>query len=579
MSDASRHRLVLALLLLVAAVVFLLGINWGLPSRAVDPFLFGDEPVWPGAKIAQLAGDRSSGDAVGADVDRNPVVRTGSPIVLNQTDQQRAEIIQRYRLYTYQPDEMITMMALARMKPSQRDFDPKLYQYGGLWVYPVGALIKVFAHPEPDRAYYLEHPEQFGRFYVIARLYVVAFGIVGAWAVFWIARRLCGDLLTASFATLCYTFMPVVVNMAHEAKPHLPAAVLMLLATIAATRFVDTGRKRWWTLAAALCGAAAGMVLSAVVAMVVPVVMVMWRRGEKMGQRIVVLLGSLVIAADVYFLTNPYVLVHLLRDRAVLVSNLQNSQAMYRAPASVQGLWNAVTLIGVGTAPMIGIAGSLSIVGFLLSLSRGSTELAEVKRRVGDPIGWIIIAVSALVCMQFAMLATGKPAEYARFALLPDIALAIVGVVGASKICRSIGPRVVLLSMIFLGTAAYGASYVWHFLRDSVERTTRLIDANRLHELNERGATAMMLAAEPAPYSLPPVNLFKWKLALMPDDARGANFGRIALPVNGVWVRAADRIDPDRREQFWTRPRLTPTPMSWAAKPLEVIEVRQDARP
>ena len=30
----------------------------------------------------------------------------------NETDKQRAEIL-RYRLYTYQPDEMVTMMALA----------------------------------------------------------------------------------------------------------------------------------------------------------------------------------------------------------------------------------------------------------------------------------------------------------------------------------------------------------------------------------------------------------------------------------------------------------------------------------
>src|SRR5205807_406094 len=36
-------RLALPMLLLVAAIVFLTGINWGLPSRAADPFLFGDK--------------------------------------------------------------------------------------------------------------------------------------------------------------------------------------------------------------------------------------------------------------------------------------------------------------------------------------------------------------------------------------------------------------------------------------------------------------------------------------------------------------------------------------------------------
>src|SRR5262249_45070848 len=155
-------------------------------------------------------------------------------------------------------DEMITMMALGSMRPSARDFDPRLYQYGGLWIYPVGALIKVFANPKPDSIHYLDHPEEFARFYVIARLYCVAWAIVGAWAVFWIVRRLTNQLWLAACAALCYALMPVVVNMAHEAKPHLPAAVLILLAIIAATKFIETGSKRYWALAGALAGAAAG---------------------------------------------------------------------------------------------------------------------------------------------------------------------------------------------------------------------------------------------------------------------------------------------------------------------------------
>jgi hypothetical protein len=555
MSERVRQRLVLSALLVIAAVTFLIGINWGLPTRAVDPFLFGNQPVWPGAKIAQLAGDRTPSASLGADVDRNPIARTGAPVVLNLTDQQRAEIIRRYRLYTYQPDEMITMMALASMRPSIRDFDPKLYQYGGLWVYPVGALIKAFARPQPDQVYYLDHPDAFARFYVIARLYTVAWAVLGAWAVFCIARRLSnGDLLTASFATLCYTFMPVVVNMAHEAKPHLPAAVLILLAIIAATKFIENGKKRWWILTGVLCGAAAGMVLSAAVALIVPVTMLLLRR-ESWNQRLVILLATLVIAVDVYFLTNPYVLNHLIRDRAVLASNLQNSQAMYRASPSLEGAWNALKLIGVGASSLLAVAGAFSLIGYGLALSR--------KRRRGAPLGWMMFAVSAVVVLQFTLLATDKPAEYARFALLPDIALGTIGVVGAARIARSNGTRITLMVILFTATAFHGVSYVWHFGRDSVTRTTRLIAAERLRTLGAQGATTLALSAEPAPYSLPPVDLFKWKLILLPA-------GQVDSPAADVFVRTVDWTEPKPGAEYWTRPRVAPTPISWAAKPYEV---------
>src|SRR5687768_2769678 len=46
MVEANRQRLALAGCIVVAAGVFLTGINWGLPSRAVDPYLFGARTPW-----------------------------------------------------------------------------------------------------------------------------------------------------------------------------------------------------------------------------------------------------------------------------------------------------------------------------------------------------------------------------------------------------------------------------------------------------------------------------------------------------------------------------------------------------
>src|SRR5687767_191076 len=127
-----------ALGLVAALVWFLVGIDWGLPSRRADAFLFGDRQPWSGKEILALAGGAGVDPNRGADVDVNPITSRDRPVVLNETDAQRAEIVRRYRLYSYQPDEMITFNALRQMNPGARQFDPKLYQYGGLWVYPVG---------------------------------------------------------------------------------------------------------------------------------------------------------------------------------------------------------------------------------------------------------------------------------------------------------------------------------------------------------------------------------------------------------------------------------------------------------
>ncbi len=271
--------------------ISMVGIGWGLPSRSVDPFLFGEDEPWPGEKIYRLSGAGAKfSPERGADVDPDPLQRLSpEPVPLTETDEQLARIYLRYRLYTYQPDEMITMMALAGMNPRRLDLDPRLYQYGGLFIYPVGGLIGLLhllgmIDLRGDVVYYLDNPEEFGKFYVVARGYAAAWGLIGVVVVFGIARRL-GGVRAGLIAALVFTLMPVVICMSHEGKPHLPGAVLMLLAVLFAMRHLAArvtapgepsqdstgtddsssggarGDRNWW-LMCICCGAALGMVLS-----------------------------------------------------------------------------------------------------------------------------------------------------------------------------------------------------------------------------------------------------------------------------------------------------------------------------
>ncbi len=281
----------LAAILLAFVAMSVVGITWGLPSRKIDKYLFGDDPPWPGQKIYRLAGaaEKFSPDR-GADVDVDPLDKsTSEPILLTATEEDIGKIYLRYRLYTYQPDEMITMMALAGMNPRELDLDPRLYQYGGLFIYPVGALIGAcglagLIDVRSDVAYYLDNPDEFGKFYVVARAYSAAWGLVGVVVVFAIARRLAGSRV-GLLAALLFALMPVVVCMAHEGKPHLPGAVLMLAAVLFAMRHLSAtqtltepikrnngehgqtslstppcGGRDFW-LMCICCGAALGMVL------------------------------------------------------------------------------------------------------------------------------------------------------------------------------------------------------------------------------------------------------------------------------------------------------------------------------
>src|SRR5208282_6076866 len=113
-------------LTILAACAFFAGINWGLPSRAGDKYLLGAD--YHGMHLEALTSRTPEVDATGGADVVSPEGKADEIVPLNETDAQ--------------PDEMITFRSLSQMKPGSGDFDPRLYQYGGLWIYGVGALIE-----------------------------------------------------------------------------------------------------------------------------------------------------------------------------------------------------------------------------------------------------------------------------------------------------------------------------------------------------------------------------------------------------------------------------------------------------
>jgi hypothetical protein len=369
--------------------------------------------------------------------------------------------------------------------------------------------------------------------------------------------------------------MPAVLTMAHEAKPHLAGLSLMLLAILAAGKYVETGATRWWTVAGALCGAATGMVISAAIVFVILPVMTVPRPMARI-ERFRVTFYAGILGLLVYAVTNPYVAINAFRNPDVLRSNLGTSTAMYQATGG-SGLTNALRLVSEGASLPILLVGALGLVVLLIprlhrALSGGAIPLTLV---------WLVAAPALVVLAIFVALAKGKPAEYARFALLTDTALCLAAVAFCWLLLRSGAGRGIMLAALLVGVAIPGAIYLGHFIADTKQPTTRIADAKRLTELNAQGLTRLALVAEPAPYVMPPVDLWQWRLELLPrgQDPEQA----VKAAGSQLLLRAADRMPLNAPNGFVrmepaARNRLlsAPAPISWAAKPFELLLVRSE---
>lgn len=582
------HTLLWLFAVLPPLAMFVFYGRWGLPSKANDDLLFGGDPAWSAerlnaGRLEQSRRERSGG----ADTDLDPIADRSRIVDLTETEAQRAAILVRYRLYSHQPDEMITLMALSRMNPRQGDFDPRLYQYGGAWIYLAGAalaLMKPLLGLQFSLAANLDQPEKFGLFYVVLRGVTMLFTI----GLILVCQRIllrAGKRVGALFVAPLLLTTPVVMSCALEAKPHLPSVCMTMAACAAALGFLrrPSAEKAGWlaftggaSLGLVLTGAAAGAVWPALVAV---------DRRTRNKRAIMLLIAAGIGALVIYAATNPYPIYNWLFRPAVLASNVGNSTAMYRVGRFGAGALRVGELLveSCGWATLL-----IGAVGLAFLTWRRPRESA-------------IIGAPALA-MLFLTIAIGadKPAEFARFLLLPACVLTI-GVAYFLARIRWFDSSVVILLLLLSGSQSYWRAF-WNDgngYADSRRATADFINSMNpnLRSMVQRGGLSLSddelailarameqthgsvgVIEEPAPYSVPPIDFTRWRVVLLPSERPPGGVDPATLP--WIVVYTADDARADRDEWWRSHYKLLRTypsdgrvhaRITWANKPMFVL--------
>lgn len=583
-------------------------LTWGLPARDRDDLLFGGEPPWP-AERYRVADDlaRLRERDAGADTDLNPLAARDHLVDLTPNDAARAEILRRYRLFSRQPDEMIIFRALQRMNPRRLDFDPRLYQYGGGYIYLIGAALGVagvtgLVYLSGNAEFYLAHPEAFARFYVVARAVSLTFGVLTLVAVHRLARR-AGGRRAGWLAFLCVAACPVFITAVLEAKPHLPAACLILWATLSALDYHARRRARCALRMGLQAGYAAALVLTGLAVVVLWPALALTRRRSGLlhgrahlggarapgeppggprpgspgargspspdrtlapGDSARVLLTVAAVALVVFVATNPYLFCNALSGRGALHSNLANSLAMYHDQVTRAGAGalrvGELLIEGAGVGvPLVGLIG-------LIVLFRRRPAATLVAGGTG-------VAVF-LLCV---LLAANKPAEFARFLILPVLLLSCAAAWCLAAIGRRqrwLGGLAVVLVLLTMRTPAYLRA----FIRDARGVNESRLQAGRFLHACLGPIDAVGVLQEPAPYAVPPLDFAHRRVILVPS-ARPPSLSEAELPPWLVFTADDDRTHDaawwKTAYRFVARFPAAPSPLApiaWADKPVFIYQ-------
>lgn len=258
-------------------------------------------------------------------------------------------------------DEPNILNAAARLRPTLRGLNPRIYFYGGAYMYALAGWIAVGAALTPARlvpgvSFYMEHPEQMAWLYLLGRTFSGACYLAVAWLLFRTGRRLFGEP-AALAAVALWIAPPGIVILSHAMKPHLMGMFLTLAAYALCVETLRTGETRWGQWA----GAAAGLAMAAVshlgmASMIVALTAVLrvaegrpWREEAGWVLRAAGLFIAAFLAATPYLLLEPKTTATALREVGKLSHPCLENLWVFARSGLLHGLtWPVYLLFAAG---------------------------------------------------------------------------------------------------------------------------------------------------------------------------------------------------------------------------------------
>jgi hypothetical protein len=290
----------------------------------------------------------------------------------------------RYKLYSIEADEIVSIMALARIKPAQAQLDPAFYLYGGAYLYPLGAwyfaLSKVGLVHVGSFEQMLARPQEMDRVWLAGRLFVLGAFVISAFLLF-VAMNAVSPMAVSMAALAIYLFCPASIMFSAVIKPHWYALLWVnaaLLIVVCAVR-----QKRLPLIWEILLGACIGLAVGSVITMsflAVGIWTVMAWLAARRAIKPLVLLRVPLVALFFFVASNPF---YVLNWRAVLAERAA-AAGWFEPSTSVNAL---VTFIYNSLFSGFGIAFTLLAISLALwYLVRGPNMSRFVALLVLTPI-------------------------------------------------------------------------------------------------------------------------------------------------------------------------------------------------
>lgn len=450
----------------------------------------------------------------------------------------------RFKLYTVDADEVYSVMALARMRPAQLQFDPHYYQYGGAFLYPLGAyyfvLSKLGVVSIGPLDAMLADPKRIDRIWIAGRAFVLAATAVAGLLLFF-ALSYVAPPATAIAGLAIFYFCPATIMFSQVLKPHWYALLFANAALLIVVRAYVKGALGLGPQIA--LGTAIGLAVGSAITFGLFAILVWGGLLYLAVQRRAPLQALVLVPAAavvVLLLTNPYYVLNL--------------QAM-RAERTVVATWFAPSF-DPAVAAQFFLTSIMPGFGVVTTLVFAFVLVQQFVRPA--PLGVRLFGLGTLAPMVImAVMLAGYYYWHANFRYLPyTLPLILLFVAIAGRPYRQLALTLTAIAAISQAIPLKLA----YVDENSDAHSTRLNSAAWIDANVPPSDTICIWTGTPAPFSLPPFAFDRYKV-VTPE----------AGTAQCQWLVVLDgNQDPKPAGPGWTRahyfgPRLSPRffPLVW----------------
>ncbi|MCB4790792.1 MAG: glycosyltransferase family 39 protein [Elusimicrobia bacterium] len=473
---SKKHYAALFTILVLSLVLNLTGIKWGIPSnKNIDLIMetqgrTGDfyrlmkstrDEVYKYSEGSPIGRYKEAGMNYSSPLYRSLNVPHDKNLLIPQADNFKANIMRPFFLRSFSGDEQMTIAALGTMHPKSLDFNPRLFQYGGVYIYGMGASLAL-AHIarlvtiNPDITFYFKNPDEMGKIFAFSRSLNALFVLLTVIVLFLISIKYY-NLNVAISAALLYILNPSVIFQAHILKPYILAALFSSLTIYYSLCILnDNSKPVYYWLSGLFTGLTIGTLVPYGIIIAAPI-FAHFLSARKFNRNLIILI---IFPFIVLLLTNPY---WVLKFKDVCWELLSTRNVYSKKIFTIGFLELLIHRLPWGFSYSIYIAGLAGMVYAAFSKKKENVLL-------------LMTALTALIVFLYLVQNQGVAMHNSRFFLQFALVSALLGAIFIDYLSRVKYLKFfshVILTAVILFSLPYSMLYLKNFYLDTTSKCTR----------------------------------------------------------------------------------------------------------